>query len=226
MVVPLPPTSAQGEASEDLLRMMRPAKYCTIGLWVLVPIRLILDGLFNCLAVLFSALCCTYLLMNDPSMASCYSCLFNSPLGACGPGGLQCLLPAIFICVINCLFDGIRFFSTISITVHLAKLGFVVPMLLELSLLLSFVLQGVIGWVAYKVFKQISSSAGDASQPFLGGDPYAIGQPPAGPVSYRTTFGAPTGGQVNQISGGVIGASRNNRGFVPFGGSGRQLGGE
>ncbi|KAF4727521.1 hypothetical protein FOZ62_003639, partial [Perkinsus olseni] len=130
------------------------------------------------------------MLMNDPGMASCYSCLFNSPLGACGPGGLQCLLPAIFICVINCLFDGIRFFGMISTTIHLAKLGFVVPMLLEISLFFSFVLQGVISWVAYKAFKQISaSSSGGTSQPFLGGDPYAIGQPPAGPVSYQTTFG-------------------------------------
>ncbi|KAF4727522.1 hypothetical protein FOZ62_003639, partial [Perkinsus olseni] len=203
MVVPLPPTIAQGEASDQLLRTLKPARYCTIGLWILVPIRLILDGPFNCLAILFSALCCTYMLMNDPGMASCYSCLFNSPLGACGPGGLQCLLPAIFICVINCLFDGIRFFGMISTTIHLAKLGFVVPMLLEISLFFSFVLQGVISWVAYKAFKQISaSSSGGTSQPFLGGDPYAIGQPPAGPVSYQTTFGAPTGGPVNQPSGG------------------------
>ncbi|KAF4683224.1 hypothetical protein FOZ60_009484 [Perkinsus olseni] len=207
MVVPLPPTIAQGEASDQLLRTLKPARYCTIGLWILVPIRLILDGPFNCLAILFSALCCTYMLMNDPG-------------------------------VINCLFDGIRFFGMISTTIHLAKLGFVVPMLLEISLFFSFVLQGVISWVAYKAFKQISaSSSGGTSQPFLGGDPYAIGQPPAGPVSYQTTFGvpasapatgAPTGGPVNQPSGGRVAApgTGNSRGFVPFGGQGRQLGGD
>mmetsp|Transcript_3136 Transcript_3136/g.2629 ORF Transcript_3136/g.2629 Transcript_3136/m.2629 type:complete len:98 (-) Transcript_3136:72-365(-) len=75
---------------------------------------------------------------------------------------------------------------------RLTKLGLIAPLFLEISLFFSFLLQGIISWVAYKAFKEISQSAGPSSQPFLGGDPYAIGQPPAGPVTYQTTFGMPS----------------------------------
>merc|ERR1719341_2473496 len=68
--------------------------------------RLLLDP-FGALKDLLCALSGTFLLRNDNTLAGCFKCLHNSPLGIMGDGGMSCLLPFSLICMINGIMNSI-----------------------------------------------------------------------------------------------------------------------
>lgn len=75
-------------------------------------------GAFNDLA---GGLFGTFLLNRDPHLRDCYNCLHESPLGAISDGGLQCMLPFMFMAGVN------GFFSAVRVYAILLKTGALVP---------------------------------------------------------------------------------------------------
>lgn len=94
-----------GPLTPEMLTKLKKIRYCVIGIFVAAAGRLATGDMpFN---ELLSGINGVFLLRDDPWLAACYSCLASSPLGQCaGPsgGGLNCLMPFLFISSFNCIF--------------------------------------------------------------------------------------------------------------------------
>lgn len=106
MGMPLP-----GPLTPEMQTKLRKIRYCVIGIFVAAAGRLATGDMpFN---ELLSGINGVFLLRDDPWLVACYACLASSPLGQCaGPsgGGLNCLMPFLFISSFNCIFLVFRVF--------------------------------------------------------------------------------------------------------------------
>ena len=141
-----------GPASADVLLSLRPVKWCVLGLWVCLIVRLVLQGPFNSISTLMSASTGTYLLMNDATLSRCYGVMYGSPLSICGAGGLQCALPFIFIAALNSVFDLMVFISLLSIDRTTYET------VLALAIGATIACQIVAVYITYKTIKPIMSA--------------------------------------------------------------------
>jgi len=94
-----------GPLTPEMQAKLRKIRYCVIGIFVAAAGRLATGDMpFN---ELLSGINGVFLLRDDPWLVACYACLASSPLGQCaGPsgGGLNCLMPFLFISSFNCIF--------------------------------------------------------------------------------------------------------------------------
>ena len=170
-----------GPASSDVLTSLRPVRWCVIGLWVCFFVRLVIQGPFNTISTLMSAMTGTYLLMNDERLRGCYALIYSTPLSICGVGGLQCALPFMFITALNSIFDLIVFFTLISF----ASTPVEIVLTIAIGSTVAFQLIGL--YITYKTVKPII--AGNAANP--GFTVANTGNVPTQYVSIETTARQP-----------------------------------
>jgi hypothetical protein len=183
-------------------------------------------GAFNDLA---GGLFGTFLLHRDPHLRNCYNCLHESPLGAISDGGLQCMMPFLFMAGVN------GFFSAVRVYAILLKTGSVVPCVDKLVcflpsvLCLSAVAQLTAVYFCWKVHKLMTVQAlsGIYANPGEvpsgeeiegnGNDPSAAAHPP----SSLSAASADTLPEANR--GLPMGHPLRGANFTPFSGTGHQL---
>jgi len=96
----MPSTPALQAPTGATLRKLGFLRNCVLIIYFTFFVRILPDP-FGALNDLLCALFGTFLLNEDKTLAGCYRCLRNSPLGMMGDGGMACLVPFTLICMIN-----------------------------------------------------------------------------------------------------------------------------
>jgi hypothetical protein len=181
-------------------------------------------GAFNDLA---GGLFGTFLLNRDVHMRDCYNCLHESPLGAISDGGLQCMLPFMFMAGVN------GFFSAVRVYAILVKTGALVPCFDKLVCFLPSVLclsaaaQLTAVYFCWKVHKLMTDQAlsGIYANPgdLPGGEEldgnYSTSPPAGAPTPHPGSAEIPLQEQ-NRLP---LGHPMRGANFTPFSGTGHQL---
>lgn len=110
MVMPMSPLMAGGSMPDELLEKLRQAKICIILLLLFAIGRCVTGDPLGAVNDFFAACFGVFLMRDDRHLSRCYKFLLDTPIGICagGGGGLTCLLPFIFLAVLNALFDGMQ----------------------------------------------------------------------------------------------------------------------
>merc|ERR1719313_1264993 len=93
-----------GPPTPDMQAKLDLVRWCVVGLYVTAVARIVTDEPLGALNDIFCAICGTFLLKDDTHLSRCYRCLHETPLGIFGEGGLQCLVPFMFMTGINSVF--------------------------------------------------------------------------------------------------------------------------
>lgn len=214
MLPPMNMPQLTGPPTPEMLEKLSPIKYAVVGLWIAIIGRLC-TGDFP-LGDTMCGVSGVFLFKDDPSFVACYRCFMSTCLAQCagqGGGGMACVMPFLFISIMNCLFMTFRLFTG------------------GPFLLLSFICQLSAGTMAYQLNQLISATVGEGmtyqAQPL--NQPFSnlrmnLGQPGGGPAGMGGGLGAGGGGGMGggPSAGGAV--APGGRPFVPFAGSGQRLG--
>lgn len=100
-------TPALSAPTEATLKRLQLLKGAVLTMYFTFFMRCLPDP-FGALNDLLCALFGTFLLRDDNTLAGCFRCLHNSPLGMMGDGGMTCLVPFTLICMINGIMNLIK----------------------------------------------------------------------------------------------------------------------
>jgi len=234
MVMPMTSPPLAGPPTPEMLEKLKPIKFAVVGIWCAAIGRMCTGDMP--LGDIMCGVTGVFLFRDDPGFVACYRCM-HSLFGQCagqGGGGLQCVMPFLFISIMNCLFMTFRLFNG------------------GPFLLLSFFCQLSGGALAYQLNMLISHTLGSEgggpgggfqSQPMLnqpwnsmrlgnlnpqtgarpGGLPGAMGG--GGMPGAMGGSGGMGGNTASGTGGGPAGGAANpgSRPFVPFAGSGQRL---
>jgi len=186
----------------EMLEALRKLRYCVMGIFVAAVGRFCTGDLP--IAELSAGISGVFMLKDDDSMQACYACLLNSPLSQCAGtrgGGLDCIMPFLWLASFNCIFLALRLFTG------------------GPFLLVSFCFQfagSVFAW-------QLNQLVSHAQLAELGGSGQnqPLFQPPSGGLPLR---GFPGGGGGLDRASGAGGGGAGGGGFGGRGG-GRSAGG-
>jgi len=103
----MPATPALSAPTEATLKKLHLLKGAVLLMYFTFFMRCLPDP-FGALNDLLCALFGTFLLRDDTTLAGCFKCLHNSPLGMMGDGGMSCLVPFTLICMINGIMNSIK----------------------------------------------------------------------------------------------------------------------
>mmetsp|Transcript_85115 Transcript_85115/g.227542 ORF Transcript_85115/g.227542 Transcript_85115/m.227542 type:complete len:201 (+) Transcript_85115:53-655(+) len=188
-----------GEIPESEAKAFRILRWCVLAIWVSGMMRIFLGDMGQVMGMIAAGVSGILLIRGDTTTGQCYTCIMASPLQACSPdgGGLSCLMPFLFMNLMNAVFDILFKGSMI--------FSFAIP-LVSLVMLTSVVASVVSTYTAWRMYKRLKGE-GDGGGMFGGG-------------------GAPTQMQSLVRNSDDAAAPREaDSSFVAFGGSGQRLGG-
>mmetsp|Transcript_48550 Transcript_48550/g.135681 ORF Transcript_48550/g.135681 Transcript_48550/m.135681 type:complete len:212 (-) Transcript_48550:79-714(-) len=210
MVIPLPQINVQGDPPPECAEDMKRLKYAVIAMIATGGGRLFFSfvqgvvgiDLFALLNLFMSITIGTFVFKDDSQLRSFYNCLAGSicqPCAESSPGGMACLVPLMFVSLLNAIFDLLMRYPLVSLMPY------------GIFLVGSIVAQATTGYLSWLVFKVVREVPPDQALEMGGyGDRGRHDAPP------HQDFNAGHANTTDDVA--------RSSGVVPFSGTGQRLG--
>eukprot|EP00747_Dinoflagellata_sp_TGD_P167580 gnl/TRDRNA2_/TRDRNA2_192220_c0_seq1.p1 gnl/TRDRNA2_/TRDRNA2_192220_c0~~gnl/TRDRNA2_/TRDRNA2_192220_c0_seq1.p1 ORF type:complete len:223 (+),score=24.04 gnl/TRDRNA2_/TRDRNA2_192220_c0_seq1:80-748(+) len=220
MVIPLgsPGSQVSIESLPDEAKsLLVGVKWCVIGLWVFGLVLFFVYDSFDALSALCLAIFGTFLLSEDPHLATCYNSLRQSVIGqCCGNPGTPMLAPFLVFSFVNSVVDGLEITQAFT---HYGKQTMTHPLVwLKIGISVCEVASTAL---SYRVLKIVAPTLAEAEDYR---DYQRLPEGPSGMTGLgpgRGLGGLVAPRQQRVPGAGPVGAGGQS--FVPFSGQGHKL---